>query len=307
MDVLQEHLVRARASGGVFARSVAIAPWGLRLPDSIQLTVHAMIQGHAWLWVDGDEKGLELRPGDLALVRGGREHYIAHAPSARCVSPDDFRSLHIVDESHLDPRAAVFLCGAYRFAGDIGAGLVSALPPVLSLPSSVDNPIHGVVALLSRELAHVEPGRQTVLDRLLDVLVVLGLRTGLARSANAPAWFRAASDPRLSRALQAMHEDAHKPWTVDELARLSNMSRAAFARRFLETLGQTPMRYLTEWRMAVARDLLRTQDVSLMEVAERVGYASLYAFATAFRRNHGEAPGRWRRRELDTPTTTLSH
>jgi AraC-like DNA-binding protein len=307
MDVLQEHLVRARASGGVFARSIAIAPWGLRLPDSIQLTVHAMIQGHAWLWTEGDENGLELKPGDLALVRGGRDHYIAHARGARCVSPEEFRSLQAVDESQLDPRAAVFLCGAYRFAGDIGAGLVSALPPVLSLPSSVDNPIHGVVTLLSRELAHVEPGRQTVLDRLLDVLVVLGLRAGLARSANAPAWFRAASDPRLSRVLQAMHEGAGKPWTVNELARLSNMSRAAFARTFLETLGQTPMRYLTEWRMTVARDLLRTQDVPLTEVAERVGYSSLYAFATAFRRHHGEAPGRWRQRELDMPTATLSH
>jgi AraC-like DNA-binding protein len=307
MDVLQEHLVRARASGGVFARSVAVAPWGLRLPDSIQLTVHAMIQGHAWLWVEGDEARLELKPGDLAFVRGGRDHYIAHAPGAHCISPDDFRSLHAVDESQLDPRAAVFLCGAYTFAGDIGAGLVNALPPVLSLPASVDNPIHGVVTLLSRELAHVEPGRQTVLDRLLDVLVVLGLRSGLARSANAPAWFRAASHPRLSRALQAMHEDAGKPWTVDELATLSSMSRAAFARTFLETLGQTPMKYLTEWRMAVARDLLRTQDVPLAEIAERVGYSSLYAFATAFRRNHGEPPGRWRQRESDQATATPTH
>jgi AraC-like DNA-binding protein len=243
----------------------------------------------------------------LALVRGGRDHYIAHDPGARCVSPDEFRSLHAAEESELNPQAAIFLCGAYRFAGDIGTGLISALPTVLSLPASVDNPMHGVVAILSRELVNVEPGRQTVLDRLLDVLVVLGLRTGLARSTNAPAWFRAASDPHLSRALQAMHEDADKPWTVDELARLSNMSRAAFARTFLETLGQTPMRYLTEWRMTVARDLLRTHDVPLAEVAERVGYSSLYAFATAFRRNHGEPPGRWRQRESDQPTATLTH
>jgi AraC-like DNA-binding protein len=104
-----------------------------------------------------------------------------------------------------------------------------------------------------------------------------------------------------------MHEGAGKPWTVDELARLSNMSRAAFARTFQETLGQTPMRYLPEWRMTVARDLLRTQDVSLTEVAERVDYSSLYAFATAFRRNHGDAPGRWRQRELDLPTVALTH
>jgi len=307
MDVLQEHLVRARASGGVFARSIAVAPWGLRLPGTIQLAVHAMIQGHACLWTEGDDNFLELKPGDLALVRGGPDHFIAHAAGARCVLPEDFRSRHSADEGERDPQAAVFLCGAYRFAGDIGAGLVNALPPVLSIPSRMDNPIHGVVALLSRELAQVEPGRQTVLDRLLDVLVVLGLRTGLARSANAPAWFRAASDSRMSRALQAIHGNPGKRWTVDELATLSNMSRATFARVFQEVLGDAPMRYLTDWRMTVARDLLRTQDIPLTEVAQRVGYSSLYAFATTFRRHHGEPPGRWRQSGRNLTEGALDH
>ncbi len=268
--------------------------------------MHAVIQGRAWLWIDGEEGALELRPGDLALVRGGPDHFIAHEPGAECVLPEDFRAQHTVDEAEHDPRSSVFLCGAYRFAGDIGAGLVKSLPPLLSIPARVDDPIHGVVALLSRELAHVEPGRQTVLDRLLDVLVVLGMRRGLESSANAPAWFRGASDPRLSRALQAMHGDTSKSWTVDELARMSNMSRASFARVFQDVLGEAPMRYLTDWRMTVARDLLRTQDLPLVDVAERVGYSSLYAFATAFRRHHGQPPGRWRQR-VDEPEETVTH
>ena len=302
MDILQEHLIRARASGGVFARSVAVPPWGLRLPGTIQLAVHAVVQGHAWLWTEGNDDPLELTPGDLALVRGGPDHFVAHQPGAHCVSPAEFRSLHAGDvhpgdAASPDHRSAVFLCGAYRFAGDIGRGLVAALPPVLSLPASVDDPIHAVVTLLSRELSHAEPGQQTVLDRLLDVLVVLGLRAGLTRSATAPAWFRAASDPRLSPALQAMHAHAGQPWTVDELAKLASMSRATFARVFQQALGQAPMRYLSDWRMTLARDLLLTQDATLAEIAGRVGYSSVYAFATAFRRHHGQSPGRWRQRE----------
>lgn len=307
MDILQEHLIRARASGGVFARSVAVPPWGLRLPGTIQLAVHAVVQGHAWLWTDGNAEGnddpLELAPGDLALVRGGPDHFVAHEPGGQCVSPAEFRSqhaydVHAGDAGSPDHRSAVFLCGAYRFAGDIGRGLVEALPPVLSLPASVDDPIHAVVTLLSRELSHVEPGQQTVLDRLLDVLVVLGLRAGLTRSATAPAWFRAASDPRLSPALQAMHANAGQPWTVDELAKLANMSRATFARVFQQALGQAPMKYLSDWRMTLARDLLLSQDTTLAEIAGRVGYSSVYAFATAFRRYHGESPGRWRQQEV---------
>jgi AraC-like DNA-binding protein len=304
MDLLQEHLIRARASGGVFARSAAIPPWGLRL-SGIQLAVHAVVQGHAWLWTEAGEDLLELTPGDLALVRGGRDHFIACQPGAHCVSPDEFRSLHAADEERLGARGAVFLCGAYRFAGDIGAGLVEALPPVLPLPASIDDPVHGVVRLLSREMAHPGPGQQTVLDRLLDVLVVLGLRAGLARSASAPAWFRAASDPRLSPALQAMHGKPAEPWTVDGLATLSSMSRATFARVFRQALGQAPMKYLADWRMALARDLLLDQDRTLAEIASQVGYSSEYALATAFRRHHGQPPGRWRRQAALTTTAGI--
>jgi AraC-like DNA-binding protein len=261
-----------------------------------------VVQGHAWLWTEGDDDPLELTPGDLALVRGGPDHFVAHEPGAHCVSPAEFRSLHPRDvhpgdAGSPDHRSAVFLCGAYRFAGDVGKGLVEALPPVLSLPASVDDPIHAVVTLLSRELSHAEPGQQTVLDRLLDVLVVLGLRAGLTRSKTAPAWFRAASDPRLSPALQAMHANAGQPWTVDELAKLANMSRATFARVFQQALGQAPMTYLSDWRMTLARDLLLVQDTTLAEIAGRVGYSSVYSFATAFHRHHGEPPGRWRQRE----------
>jgi AraC-like DNA-binding protein len=308
VDILQEHLIRARASGGVFARSAAVPPWGIRFPGTIQLAVHAVVRGRAWLWTDHGGDPLELAPGDLALVRGGPDHYIAHEPGARCVLPGEFRSLPADDTALSAPGSAVFLCGAYRFAGDIGAGLVAALPPVLPLPASMDDPIHQVVTLLSREMLLAEPGKQTVLDRLLDVLVVLGLRAGLTRSETAPPWFRAASDPRLSPALEAMHASPAKPWTVDDLARLCNMSRATFARVFQQALGQAPMQYLADWRMTLARDLLLAQEATLDEIAAQAGYSSVYAFATAFRRHHGEPPRRWQEHALAaTPATDPAH
>lgn len=293
MDLLQDHLVRARASGGVFARSAAAPPWGLQLPGAIQLAVHAVVQGTAWLWVDGAGSPVELRPGDVALVRGGPDHFIAHQPGAPCVLHEDFRSLPEADETESLQRVSVFLCGAYRFSGDIGQGLVDALPPVLSLPASIDDPLHAVVALLSREMLHGQPGRQTVLDRLLDVLVVYGLRAGLDRSPTPPAWFRAASDPRLAPVLHAIHAEPERTWTVDEFARLAHMSRATLARTFQQVLGQTPMKYLTGWRMTLARDLLLTSDATLEQIACHVGYGSVYAFTTAFHRHHGQPPRRW--------------
>ena len=301
MDILQEHLVRARSSGGVFARSIAQPPWGLLMPGDIQLAVHAVIQGRAWIWTADSAEPVMLEPGDLALVKGGVDHYIAHELGARVLSHDDFAIAHPGTVDPADPSTSIFLCGAYRFRGDIGTGLVDALPALVRIRASDDDPIHGVVGLISGEMTSDGSGKQTVLDRLLDILVVYGLRAGLAQSPTPPPWMRAASEPRLSAALTAIHGDARAPWTVDDLAGLSNLSRATFARVFRRTLGQSPIQYLADWRMALARDHLAADDLSLAEIADRVGYSSVYAFATAFRREHNDSPGHWRRERRAIP------
>ncbi|MDH6215421.1 AraC family transcriptional regulator [Streptomyces pseudovenezuelae] len=301
MDILHDHLARARASGAVFARTVAEPPWGLRLAGSIQLSVHTVVRGRGWLWLHDDPgSAMELVPGEVTLVRGGPDHFIAHEPGADCLEPEDFRARHAGDGSSDNPRATVFLCGAYRFSGDIGNGLLEALPQTLTLSAAVGDPLRDVIALLSHELATPapgEPGGPTVLDRLLDVLLVFAIRNDFRRSPTAPRWYRASTDPRLNAALQAMHENAAHPWSIPELAALSGLSRAAFARTFRDALGQTPMQYLTDWRMALARDHLRTGELGMSAISHAVGYGSPYAFAAAFRRHHGEPPGSWRQRE----------
>ena len=123
-----------------------------------------------WLWVDDPRSALEVAPGDVALVRGGPDHFIAHKPGAACLPPDQFQAHHAQDQR---VGADVFLCGAYVLSGDIGRGLLEALPPIVSLSAVADDPLHDVIGLLSTELAASAPGQQTVLDRLLDVLLVL--------------------------------------------------------------------------------------------------------------------------------------
>jgi AraC-like DNA-binding protein len=306
VDLLYDHLMRARATGAVFARTVVMPPWGLRLGGSIQLAVHAVTRGKAWLWFDDPTSAVELLPGEITLVRGGPAHHIAHEPGADCLEPDDFRRQHAQRAPVADHAAAVFLCGAYQFSGDVCSGLLASLPPVLTLSSAIDEPLRDVITLLSRELTIAEPGQQTVLDRLLDVLLVLALRSDFRRSTTAPRWYRASADRRLRAALQAMHEDASHPWTVPELAALSGLSRAAFARAFRDTLGQAPLQYLTDWRMTLARDHLRAGELNLASIAAAVGYSSPYAFAAAFRRHHGIPPGAWRQTQSMEPLALSS-
>lgn len=294
MDILQDQLARARSSGGVFARSVARPPWGMDLPGTIQLTVHAMLKGHAYVWTNDRSRAHELVPGDLALVPGGQDHHLAHSPDADCVPHEQFLKEHTTGDAADQPDASMFMCGAYRFSGDVGKGLLRTLPPVLALRTKLHDPLHRVITLLSSELSQPGPGQQTVLDRLLDLLVVYALRASLEQSPTPPSWFTAANDPRLGAALHAIHSQPEVPWTVTDLAALSGMSRPTFARNFEQALGESPMRYLTEWRMTLARDFLQAGELSITEIARRVGYSSTNAFAAAFQRHNDQPPGEWR-------------
>jgi AraC-like DNA-binding protein len=299
VDVMQDHLAFARASGGVFARSAARPPWGLRLPGSIQLSLHTVTRGRAWLWLDDPAAAVELAPGDLALVRGGPDHHLAHRPDPRiCLPHEAFWAERSADTEADDASAAIFLCGAYRFAGDVGRGLIESLPPLYVLHAAANGPLHGVIALLARELGDPGAGQQTILDRLLDVLLIMAMRESYAQNPAAPRWYRAAADIRIRAALHAIHASPDKPWTVPRLAALSGLSRAAFARNFERSLGAAPIEYLNAWRMTVARDYLRTGELTLEQVARLTGYTSANAFAAAFRRHHGQPPGQWRNEAL---------
>jgi AraC-like DNA-binding protein len=106
--------------------------------------------------------------------------------------------------------------------------------------------------------------------------------------------------------LQAIHQDAGHPWSVLKLAEISGLSRVAFARTFRDALGQTPMQYLTDWRMTLARDYLRNSELGLAKIANVTGYGSPYAFTAAFRRHHADPPGAWRQRGLTSTSSPVA-
>jgi AraC-like DNA-binding protein len=135
-----------------------------------------------------------------------------------------------------------------------------------------------------------------VLERLVEILLVEALRFRQASvESRERGLFAGLADPGLARALREIHVDAARRWTVAELARTAGMSRAVFAERFARKVGMPPMQYLLEWRMAMAKDLLRRERPPLVEVAERVGYQSASAFSTAFTRLTGTSPSQFAR------------
>jgi transcriptional regulator GlxA family with amidase domain len=148
-----------------------------------------------------------------------------------------------------------------------------------------------VLELLAAEIVRDEPGQEVVLDRLLDLLLVSVLRAWFARpEAEAPGWYRAQGDPIVGKALRLMQNTPAQPWTVEMLARECGVSRATFARRFQDLVGEPPMSFLTDWRLTLAAELLREPRTTVGSVARRVGYASPFALSAAFKRKRGISP-----------------
>jgi AraC-like DNA-binding protein len=185
--------------------------------------------------------------------------------------------------------STMFLVGAYEHLSDISDRLLRALPPVLLLRhTDWESPL---VPLLCEEVVKDEQGQAAVLDRLLDLLVTAVLKAWFAQQdSNRPDWWRYQGDRVVERALQAMHDNPAEPWTLEKLATESGASRASLARRFQDLVGEAPMTFLKNWRMALAADLLCQPDETVGTVAEKVGYATPFAFSAAFKRVRGISP-----------------
>lgn len=292
-----------RARGAFALRTVMTPPWSLRILAESPLTLLACISGDVWITPDDSEPVL-LKPGDIAVTRAPAHYNVSDSPSTqpdvvvhpgqRCTDLDGNSMLeqmsHGVRTWGNDPAGkTLFLVGAYEHLSEISDRLLRVLPPVLYLSrEDWESPL---VSLLCDEMTVDEPGQAAVLDRLLDLLITAVLKAWFARQdASRPAWWRAQGDKVVERALRTMHQRLDYPWTMAELASQAGASRAAFARRFNDMVGEPPMTFLKNWRMAVAADLLCQPQESVGTVAEKVGYATPFAFSAAFKRVRGLSP-----------------
>lgn len=269
----------------------------------------ATLGGQAWIQQD-EADPVHLAAGDIALIRGPESHTIAdspdtppqvvirdgkkHVPEGQEVAPKAQRNLAPRTYGDGLPGATSMLRGAYDLRGDVGDRLLAMLPPLAVVPAGPRT--EATLNLLATETAQDEPGQDAVLNRLLDLVLVLALRAWCAKpEATLPSWYRALADQAIGKALRLLHENPAHRWTVAELANGAGLSRATFAARFTAVLGEPPLTYLTNWRMTVAADLLRDNEVTVATVAKRVGYEDPFAFSVAFKRTRGTSPKTWRR------------
>ncbi len=308
MDVLSDVLTSLRPRSTVFAMTELAAPWGMRAEPSAHAAFHVVLAGGCWLEVDGRPPE-KASAGDVLLLAPGHGHILRDAPTSRAIPLAELHASGAFDSPRpAPPGAAVtrIVCGCFEFEDQRGELVVSALPPVVHLKevgADVGPWLSHTIRLVSYESGVERPGAQMVVNRLCDALFVYVLRAVLADVPSERAsWLRGVADDKIGASMRAMHERPADAWSVATLATRAKMSRSSFAARFLELVGETPMQYLTRWRLRRAADLIVNGDAGLAEIAARVGYESEAAFHKAFKREYGLGPGAYRRSRRAAPS-----
>ena len=301
IDPLTEVVTLLRPSAPFAKMATAAGKWIARRAETGRPFFCAIIAGAARLTVEGQEP-LVLEQGDFVLVPAAFDFTVSSLDppadgeeTAYVFRPDG-------EIRHGDPNASPdlrMLVGYCVFASPDAGLLVSLLPQVVQVRG--EPTLTTLVSLIYAEFRARRLGREVVLARLLDVLLIEALRSAPGNAA-APGLVRGLADDRLAVAMRRMHEQPNASWTVAELAREAAMSRSAFFARFSRLVGVTPMEYLLGWRIALAKSLLR-EGVTVGDVAARVGYSSASAFSVAFTRNVGRPPAHFARRDRETRTT----
>jgi AraC-like DNA-binding protein len=316
LDTLSDVLRAVRLSGAVFFEVEGSAPWVAEaapahvlapyvMPGSEHvIEYHLIVSGSCWGGLIG-EPPLALEAGDLIVFPQGDAHVISSEPGLR--GGPDAESFRSALTGPLPVRfslqgggseAARFVCGFLGCDVRPFNPLVAALPRVIRMRNKPerDAALRAMVALAVAESQTPSAGSSYVLARLSELLFVEVVRDYLGTlPSESVGWLAGLRDEQVGRALEKLHQQPERAWTLEELAREVGMSRSSFADRFAQLVGAPPMQYLAQWRIQLAAGLLRSGQASLAEIATRVGYSTEYTLSRAFRRALGVPPATYRR------------
>jgi AraC-like DNA-binding protein len=281
MEVLSDILNSMRVQGSVYFCDSLKPPWSKDYPNLEQPSFHLVRRGDCWIM--SDDLVERLGPGDLVFITANRDYTIASsAPGA---------------PAYNNQSETLLLCGYCEFDSLLDHPLIKALPSltIVRAEEFVDHPwLKSTLDQLSAEYLSQQPGSEIVINKLTEVVIVELVRIDFGRSEK-NTFIGALYDKQISAGLALMHAEPHKPWTLETLAAEAALSRSSFARRFKERVGQPMFEYLTALRMQRASELLRDTNLSIYEVASRVGYDSDVAFTKAFKRIVRTTPTRYRK------------
>ena len=305
MDVLNDILDTLDLKGALYFRTDFCAPWGVTVPELQQAArFHLVVQGNCHVTFPSGAE-IDLGPGDLVLIPKGRSHILsdksgAHAPPLETVlERAGFAGQGVLVWGEGSAHAATqMVCGHLSFRGGADHPLLRALPEYMLARAATRarTPLlDEMLRLVARTVFSGEIGSDAAVTRLSEIVFIELLRAGIAEDPQLGTMLEALRDKQIGRALELIHANPARPWTVEHLAAEIGMSRSRFADRFSSLMGVGPMAYLADWRLQKALALLDDSRCSVQQVATQTGYQSPAAFTRAFAGKFGLPPTEYRR------------
>jgi AraC-like DNA-binding protein len=316
MDVLSEVLKVVRLQGALFYNSEFSSPWSVYAAPSRGLAryfatdtehvivFHLLTDGRASARLDNGDR-LALEAGDIVMVPHGDRHILENGPASRTV--DDSEHLAEVLSQGLKlwqvgggGEVTRFVCGYMACEPRLGQAFLSGLPPIfkVSIRNSTSRRwLENSIRFSVDQADRFQPGGEAVLAKLSEVLFVETLRAYIAQlPAEQTGWLAGARDAEVGKTLALMHRNPAHLWTLASLAKEAGISRSVLAERFRHYLNESPMAYLTRWRLQLGAQMLASTNHSVAQIAPEVGYESEAAFNRAFKRQFTVPPARFRAR-----------
>ena len=298
MDPLSDIVALLRPHDCMAAGLDASGEWAIRYERHAGMKCNAVVKGGCWLSVD-DGPATWLDAGTCFILPHGRPFLISSAEQRREASAETIYAPipHGGTVVHGEGGEFYMIGSRFLLSGAAAKVLLSPLPPVIVVGPGPDSAVVAwTLDQIAAELRTPRPGSALSIAHLSHVLLLQAMRQHLTSSDVARGtWLAALSDPRIARAVAALHDDPGHAWTVEGLAGKAGMSRTTFAVRFRDATGRTPMAYLTDWRMLLAAKRLASTNDPVAKIAAEVGYASESAFTVAFRRAKGRTPRQYAR------------
>ena len=315
MDVLSEVLKAVRLDGALFYNGEFSAPWCVRSPasravapyfspDSGHVIIfHLLTEGRGYAYIEGEGQAVPLNAGDIIIFPHGDPHFMGNGSAAKAV--DFARELERISSQGLKisrmgggGEITKFICGYMACEPQLSRVFLGGLPPVLKINIRNDASGQWLEDSIRYSVGNADasrPGGEAVIAKLSEVLFVEALRRYIALlPPEQTGWLAGVRDPEVGKALALLHRKPAHPWTIAALANDVGISRSVLAERFRLYLSETPIAYLTRWRLQLGAQMLKSMSSSVAQIAAEVGYESEPAFNRAFKREFGLPPARFR-------------
>jgi AraC-like DNA-binding protein len=305
MDILDDIFKQADLKRKILNQRSMYEPGTFKFPCNRSIGFHIVTQGETYLHLDNEKEPVLLKRGDIAVMARGFNHYLSSEPRLK---EKDFKAALGIDHSNeiklhkknAIPKATV-ISGAYQLWNDPLHPFFKELPDIFLLRNDEIESfgqIQLALTLLSKEAAEPQMGSERVIQNLLDIVFSFIIRKIVhSKSSKPKTWSQALQNEAVKKAIELLHTQVEKDWTLEDLAKTVGLSRAGLAQKFKKYLGDTPLHYLTVLRMQKARALLSSTNDNIESIAEAVGYSDAFSFSKVFKRITGVPPRDFRTRD----------